>query len=187
MSSPKTGVDRLVRRDPPHYMDRDRNPRSRRIVSLVSRLPDAGLHHCVGGNNGACRTQPSHRQSRVGTRFSGSSRNLHAIPTGSVFPRIRIHIRPGDSGALRGFAIAAQKIAHAERLNPAARKIVIHPGGIFNQREQEEFLMSSMNGDKSRYHRARKQKIARRKRTRELLERAATPVKPVNSPRAVTA
>jgi hypothetical protein len=30
--------------------------------------------------------------------------------------------------------------------------------------------MSSINGDKSRFHRERKQKIAKRKRTRELLE-----------------
>jgi predicted lactoylglutathione lyase len=29
--------------------------------------------------------------------------------------------------------------------------------------------MSAINGDKSRFHRERKQKIARRKRTRELL------------------
>jgi len=33
--------------------------------------------------------------------------------------------------------------------------------------------MSARNGDKSRFHRERKQKIARRKRTQELLERAA--------------
>ncbi len=33
--------------------------------------------------------------------------------------------------------------------------------------------MSALNGDKSRFHRERKQKIARRKRTHELLERAA--------------
>jgi len=33
--------------------------------------------------------------------------------------------------------------------------------------------MSAMNGDKSRFHRERKQKIARRKRTRELLNRIA--------------
>jgi hypothetical protein len=45
--------------------------------------------------------------------------------------------------------------------------------------------MSSRNGDKSRYHRERKQKIARRKRTRELLERAATQGKSVNIPRAM--
>lgn len=32
--------------------------------------------------------------------------------------------------------------------------------------------MSARNGDKSRFHRQRKQKIARRKSTRELLERA---------------
>ena len=30
--------------------------------------------------------------------------------------------------------------------------------------------MSSINGDKSRFHRERKQKIAKRKRTRELLD-----------------
>lgn len=33
--------------------------------------------------------------------------------------------------------------------------------------------MSARNGDKSRFHRKRKQKIARRTRTQELLERAA--------------
>ena len=33
--------------------------------------------------------------------------------------------------------------------------------------------MSARNGDKSRFHRERKQKIARRKRTQELLDRAA--------------
>jgi len=32
--------------------------------------------------------------------------------------------------------------------------------------------MSARNGDKSRFHRERKQKIARRKRTEELLHRA---------------
>jgi hypothetical protein len=34
--------------------------------------------------------------------------------------------------------------------------------------------MSAINGDKSRFNRERKQKIARRKRTRELLRRSAT-------------
>lgn len=33
--------------------------------------------------------------------------------------------------------------------------------------------MSAINGDKSRFHRVRKQRIARRKRTRELLQGAA--------------
>jgi hypothetical protein len=35
--------------------------------------------------------------------------------------------------------------------------------------------MSARNGDKSRFDRERKQKIARRKRTLELLERAVNP------------
>ena len=34
--------------------------------------------------------------------------------------------------------------------------------------------MSALNGDKSRFHRKRKQKIARRRQTRELLRREAT-------------
>jgi hypothetical protein len=37
--------------------------------------------------------------------------------------------------------------------------------------------MSARNGDKSRFHRERKQKIARRKRTQELLSRAGREVK----------
>ena len=39
--------------------------------------------------------------------------------------------------------------------------------------------MSARNGDRSRFHRERKQKIARRKRTRELLKDAAVKVKSV--------
>jgi hypothetical protein len=41
--------------------------------------------------------------------------------------------------------------------------------------------MSARNGDKSRFNRVRKQKIARRKRTRGLLERAARPRKSARS------
>jgi len=40
--------------------------------------------------------------------------------------------------------------------------------------------MSALNGDKSRFHRERKQKLARRKRTRELLKHAATQSKPAD-------
>ena len=52
--------------------------------------------------------------------------------------------------------------------------------------------MSARNGDKSRFNRERKQKIARRKRTRELLERAAqvaksSPATIRAQPRSVTA
>lgn len=41
--------------------------------------------------------------------------------------------------------------------------------------------MSVLNGDKSRYHRQRKQKIARRQRTRELLQRKASASKSAGS------
>jgi len=37
----------------------------------------------------------------------------------------------------------------------------------------QEFIMSARNGDKSRFNRERKQKIALRRRTHELLKRAA--------------
>jgi hypothetical protein len=52
--------------------------------------------------------------------------------------------------------------------------------------------MSSKNGDKSRYNRERKQKIARRKRNRKLLERGATQLKtgsasPVGKPSSAQA
>jgi hypothetical protein len=51
--------------------------------------------------------------------------------------------------------------------------------------------MSAVNGDKARYHRDRKEKIARRKRTRKLLARAADQLKsktpPAMSPKSVSA
>jgi hypothetical protein len=51
--------------------------------------------------------------------------------------------------------------------------------------------MSGINGDKSRFHRERKQKIARRKRNRELLKSLAEQRNPVSSsgsrPKAVSA
>ena len=52
--------------------------------------------------------------------------------------------------------------------------------------------MSARNGDKSRFHRERKQKIARRKRAHELLVRATQAHKPEDSsvrvqPRSVSA
>ena len=45
----------------------------------------------------------------------------------------------------------------------------------------QEFNMSARNGDKSRFNRERKQKIARRKRIHELLDRAAKQRKPVDT------
>jgi hypothetical protein len=41
--------------------------------------------------------------------------------------------------------------------------------------------MSARNGDKSRFNRERKQKIARRKRTQELLKRAAAERRSMNA------
>jgi hypothetical protein len=41
--------------------------------------------------------------------------------------------------------------------------------------------MSGVNGDKSRFNRERKQKIARREHTREIMKRLAEPPKPVTA------
>jgi hypothetical protein len=41
--------------------------------------------------------------------------------------------------------------------------------------------MSAINGDKARFHRDRKEKIARRKRTRELLNSATQPDKKIET------
>jgi len=55
----------------------------------------------------------------------------------------------------------------------------------------KESNMSGINGDKSRFHRERKQKIARRKRNRELLKNLAegqklTPPASVSKPKTVS-
>ncbi len=52
--------------------------------------------------------------------------------------------------------------------------------------------MSAVNGDKSRFNRERKQKLARRKRNREMLQRAAAKHQPASTgtqakPRSVPA
>jgi hypothetical protein len=52
--------------------------------------------------------------------------------------------------------------------------------------------MSGINGDKARFHRERKQKIARRKRNRQYFKNLAEPRKPAaplseSQPKAVTA
>jgi len=44
--------------------------------------------------------------------------------------------------------------------------------------------MSAINGDKSRFHRERKQKIARRKRTRELLNMVNAQPKARSTPKS---
>jgi len=57
---------------------------------------------------------------------------------------------------------------------------------------KQESKMSGINGDKSRFHRERKQKIERRKRNRELLKRLAEQRTPASAssgsrPKAVIA
>lgn len=56
---------------------------------------------------------------------------------------------------------------------------------VSNLSNHQEFIMSARNGDKSRFHRERKQKIARRKRTLELLQRTRTEAKTAGVAKAV--
>ena len=44
--------------------------------------------------------------------------------------------------------------------------------------EVQEFIMSGINGDKARFHRERKQRIAKRNRNRELLKSLIEQPKP---------
>ena len=60
------------------------------------------------------------------------------------------------------------------------RKVVIHPL-VTHQPQLQEFNMSARNGDKSRFHRERKQKIAKRQRTSELLRRKTSEHKSVDA------
>lgn len=52
---------------------------------------------------------------------------------------------------------------------------------VLEARNNKEFIMSGVNGDKSRFNRLRKQKLARRIRNRELFEKASQPKPPAAS------
>jgi hypothetical protein len=58
---------------------------------------------------------------------------------------------------------------------------IVTIAGLTTGPNDRSFLMSALNGDKSRFHRERKQKIARRQRTRELLKREAVEAKSVDA------
>jgi hypothetical protein len=68
---------------------------------------------------------------------------------------------------------------HFANLNPGeVRNIRM----LLGQNLPQEALMSGLNGDKSRFHRERKQKIAKRKRNRELFKAAVGSAKPSAPP-----
>jgi hypothetical protein len=54
-------------------------------------------------------------------------------------------------------------------------------GPINGQSDGREQSMSAINGDKSRFHRERKEKIARRLRNREQFKNLAAPKPPVST------
>jgi hypothetical protein len=50
----------------------------------------------------------------------------------------------------------------------------------------QELSMSGINGDKARFNRLRRQKIARRLRNQEMLKEMATPAKPAKSSKSAS-
>lgn len=56
--------------------------------------------------------------------------------------------------------------------NDRTRENIVVVERFISHGNDEESIMSAQNGDKSRFHRERKQKIARRQRIVELLNRA---------------
>jgi hypothetical protein len=84
-----------------------------------------------------------------------------------------------------------QPLFFLPKLHAVNRLARLTPGS--NQSSScQEFIMSARNGDKSRFNRERKQKIARRKRIHELLARTAKAPKPAETtvraqPRSVSA
>jgi hypothetical protein len=57
---------------------------------------------------------------------------------------------------------------------------------IHDPAEIQELIMSGINGDKARFHRLRKQKIARRLRNQEMLKEMAAPAKPAKSSKSAS-
>ena len=123
-ASPAAAVEG-VRPDAAHNARRDSDTGGSRVTSFSIRLQDVGMHHCVGGNDHACYSEPFHRQARMGAPFPGSSWHIYTISAQSVFPRADIDSRHGDAGALCGFADDPQKVHQAGGLESPPRKIVI--------------------------------------------------------------
>lgn len=152
----------------------DRNVGAGRIISFSGRLQNVGLHYRMPRSGCAGCALPSYRQVYAGAFISGDFGHIYTIPGQPAFPRAHLFTRYGESRALRGLPFGPKKI-HAEghgtkklvtvqRFNP-----IIHG--------MQEFTMSSLNGDKSRFNRERKQKLARRKRNRKLMDATTAPGK----------
>ena len=87
------------------------------------------------------------------------------------------HLAPSTIERSRGVARSNSSICFSERSIPE-QPIQARARPSVHQPARQELTMSGINGDKSRFNRQRKQKIARRKRTRELLKIMRVPRKP---------
>jgi len=161
------------------------------LMAVFSGLSGTGGCHRLCGGDRACRSGSFHPQVHLGIALPGSFGCIHAIPDESVFPCPRFYTRHGDLGSIRAFADHAQKIPNTGGSSSHCRESC-GPDRSSTGPNEQELIMSGINGDKSRFHRERKQKIARRNRNRELLKSALGQPKPVvassgSKPKAVSA
>jgi hypothetical protein len=121
--------------------------------------------------------------------------NLEDTPPDNIAPS---RLRDGrEWEAYRAFPVFFRKVLRCMDRSPRADSMCSTRCCFNHDREistlnVREFTMSARNGDKSRFNRERKEKIARRQRTRELLKREAAGRKSVDpsvpaKPRSVSA
>jgi hypothetical protein len=156
----------------------------------MGRRPARIIH---GERTGEQRTGPPAPSLRFGP-FSRRTRKQGILGTLNLEDGIHRALPAPSRLRNRKACFLGQRLLLNNRILPAAgthTKSSRNP--IASESNQsEEFHMSALNGDKSRYHRERKQKIARRQRTRKLLKQVAVEHKSADpsagaKPRSVSA
>src|SRR5581483_9794208 len=161
--------------DAPYYLHCDCHAGCGRVIPFSAGFQDGSVHHCIGGDDCACRAQPPQWQALVDAALPRSSRCICSLSSDAVLAFSYLHPRYGDTGALCRFAHTLWKICWYVGAQSPYSESVIAPHSLL---KTQELRMSRRNGDKSRFNRQRKQNIARRKRSQELLELAAKAPKP---------
>jgi hypothetical protein len=100
-------------------------------------------------------------------------------PKAGILETLNLEDTEQSTPRLRGFAIERSKRpSFSSPIWRIAQLLPEHP--LVSPAPATGALMSALNGDKSRFHRERKQKIARRQRIREMLKREAMERKSVD-------
>ena len=137
-----------------------------------------------------CYAQPSFVREKALFRRAPSRQrilrrlNLEDTPPDDLAPSRLRDLRDREAGfcftsSCLQIPRAAARLRHVFFARVAVRRLP-----AINSDFLGEVSMSARNGDKSRFHRERKQKIARRKRTHELVQRTGSQAKSTGSPKA---